>query len=138
MGAAVLGGEVAAAGAGLPDEPAPSASTTVTTAPGTEGAEPPRPVTLGAVVAEQLQGAADRPDGEVDVAVVVVVGRGEAPAVARFGGADVEGPHRAAPGGDDLEPLGVLREARDRDRAVRKGELEAPVEVEVRPRRPSR
>ena len=84
---------------------------------------------------------ADRVDGDVEVAVVVVVGRREASSVHRRGSSEpwrVDGREaqlltRLGHVLEDLHASGVLREIHDGDRAVRQDEIEIAVEVQVGP-----
>src|SRR6185312_14615561 len=101
------------------------------------GREPPNlePVPLRAVVAEQLERAADRVDRDVGVTVVVEVGDGEPAAVPRFRRSGVERADGPAVRGHDADPLRVLGKAPDGDSAVRDRELGAAVEIEVGPAR---
>ena len=141
MHSRILGREVARARLHLADELPPVRSVAVTTAPGANVREPNlEPVPLRRVVSEQDQPAADRVDGDVEVAVVVVVGRREAASVHRgvraSHGALTGAKRGCLPGPDVLEDLhapGVLREVQDGDRAVREDEVEIAVEVEVGP-----
>ena len=100
-----------------------------------------QPVALRRIVPEQDQPPADRVDRDVEVAVVVVVGRREASSVHRGrarepGGLDGrEARLLARPGHvlEDLHASGVLREVHDGDRAVRQDEVEIAVQVQVGP-----
>ena len=96
--------------------------------------------TDGAAVLEQDERPAERQDRDVEVAVVVVVGGRAAP---RDDPADAlhriaHLPEPALPSFgkqvlEDLDPLGVPPEVRDRDVAVDEHEIEVRVVVEVRP-----
>ena len=133
----ILGREVAASCARLPDEGAPIGQRRRDAGAGREaGKGDLEPVAGRSVVAEELYGATDRGKCEVDVPVVVVVGRREAASVPRRDGADVERPNCAAVGAHDLQSLRVLSDAPHGDRSVGERELEVAVVVEVGPRRP--
>ena len=117
----------------------------MTTAPGAKaGSFDLEPVALGARVAEQHQLAADRVDGEVDLPVVVEVGRREAATVDLGHGVE---PDHLARGGElsrmivrgevleGLERFRALVEADDGDGAVCDHQVEIGVVVEIDPRR---
>ena len=143
MDARILRGEVAAAGVHLAHEPPAVRQHGGDPGARSEAAEPHlEPVAGGAAVPEQDQPAADRVDRDVDVAVVVVVGRREPAAVRAPDGVRPDGGARvgelAAPpfAGQvlqHLDPLRVLRQVLDRDRAVGEDEIEIAVEIEIDP-----
>src|SRR5262249_6447173 len=135
----VLGGEVAAAGLDLADEPLPIRKY--------RGDESTRrelrqahlePVPGGAGVVQEDQPAADRVDGDVHAPVVVVVGRRYPAPVDERARLDADGrAHVGKPALDvrqDLECGGVLLQVRDRYGAVRQHQVERAVAREVDPR----
>ena len=85
-------------------------------------------------VVQEDQVAADGVDGDIDAAVVVVVGGGEPATVRAQPAQDVRVGER--PAGllrEHLDGPGILREVRDRDRPIREHEVEPPVVVQVDP-----
>ena len=146
MDARVLGREVARAGCTSCDElAAVRRASTVTTRAGRERAQLHlEPVAGAAGGAQEHQLAADRVDREVDAAVVVEVGGGDAAAVdarepvERRRGA-LASTNRCRDASRAPGSARVLRQVRDRDVAVREHEVEPAVVVRGRPRsRPSR
>ena len=144
VGAGILGGEVTAAGVQLANELPSAGKGDGDLGAGSEGAELDlEPVTRGAGVTQQNQAAVDRVDRHVHVAVVVVVGCGETAAVDSLAGGEAD--ERAGVGElprtplagevlEHLDPLRVLLQVHNRNRAVGEDQVEVAVEVEVGPR----
>ena len=143
MNSRVLGREIAAAGLQLADEPA---SVRELGGDGRARVEASQrdlePVPGRVAVLEQHERAADRADRDVDIAVVVVVGRREAaPHDPRRISVDdaahvLEPQRRPRPQVlEHLDRLGVPRQAPDRNRAVGDHEVRVSVAVEVGPGR---
>ena len=145
MGPRILGGEVAAAGVQLLHEAAAVGEDGGDDRPGANGpSSTSSQLPFAPRLAEQQELSVDRVDRDVDVPVVVEVGRGEAPAddarrvvqSRRRATRGCELPRMAVPASGSRSAWtgsALFATARDRDGAVREHEIEVGVVVEIDP-----